>query len=317
MNSMPDFQPPATAYQAVHKPVSSQVNLRGLNTHLHAWGEPGWPLVVMLHGWMDVGASFQFVVDCMAKQWRVVAPDLRGFGLTDWPVGKGDGTARSYWFGDYLADLDALLDHLSPTQPVHLVGHSMGGNIAMLYAGVRPHRIRSLINLEGFGLLDANPAKAGKRYARWLDELKEPPTLRTYASLEAVAQRLQKTNPRLSTEKALYLTAHWSENTENGYRILGDAAHRISNPIGYRLNEAQAIWASIEAPVLHVEAAQTEAGLWMARQGEQADFDALRTRFECVPDWRFARIDEAGHMLHHDQPAELARLIETHLMEHR
>ncbi len=83
----------------------------------------------MVHGWMDVSASFQFVVDAFAEDRHIVAPDWRGYGLTDWP--RTDG----YWFADYLADLDAVIDHIAPDQPVDLLGHSMGGNVAMMYSG--------------------------------------------------------------------------------------------------------------------------------------------------------------------------------------
>jgi pimeloyl-ACP methyl ester carboxylesterase len=228
-------------------------------------------------------------------------------------VADGSPGIRSYWFPDYLADLDALLDHFSPAQPVNLVGHSMGGNIAMMYAGVRPQRIRSVVNLEGFGMLDSPPEKAPKRYANWLDEIKTPKELRTYSSLEAVAKRLQKTNHRLSDEKAMYLAQFWSKVDNQGYSLLGDAAHKIMNPIGYRLAEAQACWSNISAPVLHVEAKQTEAGMWLSRAGEPVDFDAFRTRFSCVPKWQFEIVDNAGHMVHHDQPEMLAGLIEQHI----
>ena len=303
------------SYKPLKTHESHYLNLRGLRTHLHCWGPVDAPLLVMVHGWMDVGASYQFVVDALKHDYRVVAPDWRGFGLSDWPVASGSPGIRSYWFPDYLADLDALLDHFSPTQPVNLVGHSMGGNISMMYAGIRPQRIRTVVNLEGFGMLDAAPEKAPSRYSNWLDALKEPKELRTYGSLEAVAKRLQKTNYRLSDEKAMYLAQYWSKAENGGYSLLGDAAHKIMNPIGYRLAEAQACWRNIAAPVLHVEAKQTEAGMWLSRAGEPVDFDAFRKRFDCISKWKSVIVDNAGHMVHHDQPEALAELIEAHIQQ--
>ncbi|MCQ8897785.1 alpha/beta hydrolase [Limnobacter humi] len=303
-------------YKPRYLPESRFLDLRGLNSHVLCWGDQDKPLVVMVHGWMDMAASFQFVVDSLLEQtagaYRVVALDWRGFGQSDWPVAQGCPGVRSYWFPDYLADLDALLDQLSPDRPVHLVGHSMGGNIAMLYAGVRPERIKTLVNLEGFGMLDSPAEKAPTRYAKWLDELKIPHQLRDYPDLNAVAARLQKTNARLSTDKALFLAQYWAKPVGDAYQLLGDPAHKIMNPIGYRLAEAQASWAAIKAPVLHVEAAQTEAGLWLSKAGEPVDFDAFRKRFDCVKDWRCSIVQAAGHMLHHDQPVEVARLLSTH-----
>jgi pimeloyl-ACP methyl ester carboxylesterase len=114
----------------------------------------------MLHGWMDVAASFQFVVEALAGDWQVIAPDARGFGLSDWPVARQGG--GHYWYHDYLGDLDALVDHYAPTGEVNLVGHSMGANVVCMYAGVRPERVRRVVDLEGFGLA---PARANRRRA--------------------------------------------------------------------------------------------------------------------------------------------------------
>ncbi len=105
------------------KPSTSHfLPVRGLRYHVRTWGRPEAPLLVVLHGWMDVSASFQFLVDALQGDWHVVAPDWRGFGLTDW-------AADGYWFADYLADLDVLLDHWSPGRPATVLGHSMGGNV--------------------------------------------------------------------------------------------------------------------------------------------------------------------------------------------
>src|SRR5258706_374098 len=112
----------------------------------------------MLHGWMDVSASFQFLVDALRRDWRVIAPDWRGFGLSEWA--KSDG----YWFPDYFADLDRLLEHFQPDSPATLVGHSMGGNVAAMYAGIRPERVAKLVNLEGLGLTGTRAEKAPVRW---------------------------------------------------------------------------------------------------------------------------------------------------------
>src|SRR3954468_2086817 len=158
---------------------SEFVDVRGLRYHVRRWVAARAPKMVLLHGWMDVSASFQFLVDALRSEWDVYAPDWRGYGLTQW------GAADCYWFPDYIADLDRLLDELEPEQPVNLVGHSLGGNVAALYAGIRPQRIATLVNLEGFGMAPTRAEQAPKRYARWLDELREPPALRAYASFDA------------------------------------------------------------------------------------------------------------------------------------
>jgi pimeloyl-ACP methyl ester carboxylesterase len=294
------------------------VAVRGLAYHLLAWGETSSPgaartPLVMLHGWMDVAASFQFVVDELAaldgdaEARPVVAADWRGFGLSETPP-----KADCYWFPDYLGDLDALLDHLSPDAPVDLLGHSMGGNVAMLYAGVRPERVRRLVNLEGFGQPETRAEQAPRRYAQWLDELKTTQGLRTYASLGEVAARLRKTNPLLPAARAEWLAAHWSRRRDGDGRweILGDAAHKRVNPVLYQRDEALACWRRIAAPVLWVEGERTDLARWWGERYTKAQF---HERLAVVANVERHVLPDAGHMLHHDQPEALARVLKAFL----
>jgi pimeloyl-ACP methyl ester carboxylesterase len=260
---------------------------------------------------MDVAASWQFMVDALQGDRWVVAPDWRGFGLTQ----ASDPAPDAYWFADYLADLDGLLDHLAPDQPVDLVGHSMGGNVAMMYGGIRPQRIRRLINLEGFGLPATRPAQAPERYAKWMDEIKAlhrgEMDLKPYDSVDAVAQRLMKTNPRLPQDKALWLAQHWAAPDAQGrWRVLGDPAHKVVSAHLYQVEEALAIYRRISAPVLSVTASDDSLSQWWKGQ---FTLDQYHERLKAVPNLQRATIDDAAHMLHHDQPAALARTIEDFL----
>ena len=285
---------------------SEFLTVRGLRTHVRHWGREAAPKLFMLHGWMDVSASFQFVVDCLTRDWHVIAPDWRGYGLTDRIAGD------TYWFPDYLADLDLILDHYAPGEAVNLLGHSMGGNIASLYSGVRPARIGRLINLEGIGLPPSRPEQAPARYAAWLDALREPPTMRGYASLDEVAARLQKTNPRLPPERAAFLAQHWSAQDASGqWQILGDPLHKMAGPLLYQVEEVLACWRQITAPVLWVEAEETDMWRWIG-QGEQGRAEVDR-RLAQLADLTRRTMPRAGHMLHHDQPELLARLVEEFL----
>jgi pimeloyl-ACP methyl ester carboxylesterase len=292
----------ALSYRARRAHTSQFQPLRGLRHHVLSWGDAGLvtperPTLVMVHGWMDVGASFQFVVDAMSEDRHIVALDWRGFGLSD------NSGADSYWFPDYLGDLDALLDQLAPDRSVDLLGHSMGGNVVMSYAGVRPARIRKLVNLEGFGLPETIPEMAPARLAEWLDDLKQPQQLKSYASLQAVAERLMKTNPRLSPDKAAWLAPHWSREVDGAWHILGDAAHKRTNPILYRKAEILACWGRITAPTLWIEGSETDMTKWWGNRYPRADFEA---RLAVVPGIQRALLQGAGHMLHHDQPEALA-----------
>lgn len=287
---------------------SDFIHIRGLRYHIRRWGSPDAPLLFMLHGWMDVSASFQFVVDQLAQDWQVIAPDWRGFGLTQY------GPADVYWFPDYLADLDAILLHYAGDEPVNLLGHSMGGNVAGLYAGVRPQRIRKLINLEGFGLGVTQPEQAPLRYANWLDALQLKPTMQTYPTQAAVAARLKKNNPRLTNARADFLSGYWASETSPGkWEIAGDPAHRLVNPVLPKVEELLACWRRITAPVLCVEAAET--AIWQSWGGKEAIRAEIDRRMACINDVRFVSIADAGHMMHHDQPQLLAAMIEEFLAE--
>ena len=297
------------------RPYQSRfITLRGLRHHLLDWpavgtaSEQQGPPLLMLHGWMDVGASFQFVVDALQEQGRrVISIDWRGFGLS---AGSG---ADAYWFPDYLGDLDALLDAISPDAPVDLLGHSMGGNVVMTYAGVRPARVRRVINLEGFGLPDTQAEQAPGRLSKWLDDLKTAQELKPYADLAAVAARLMKTNPRLSQAKADWLAPHWSREVngvDGAWQILADPAHKRANPMLYRKDEIVATWARIEAPLLWVEGACTDLTKFWGTRYPRSDFES---RLSVVPNLRRQVLADAGHMLHHDQPEALAAAIEDFL----
>jgi pimeloyl-ACP methyl ester carboxylesterase len=252
---------------------------------------------------MDVGASFQFMVDALRDEWYCIAPDWRGFGESAWPQ------SDSYWFPDYYADLDALLDVFSPGAPVNLLGHSMGGNVACIYAGARPERIARLINVEGFGMMPTRSDDAPKRLQRWLNELREPQGFRDYDDFTALAERLRRDNPRLSAERAVFLSRHWGcQRADGRVALRSDPVHKRVNPVLYRLEEAKACWRAVAAPVLWIEGDETQT---FKRMG--LDRAALAERKECFAQLSEAVIAEAGHMIHHDQPEQLAAVVEAFL----
>jgi pimeloyl-ACP methyl ester carboxylesterase len=280
------------------------LDIRGLRYHVRHWrGEPQKTLF-LLHGWMDVSASFQFLVDALQGNWDVYAPDWRGYGLTAW------SGSDNYWFPDYIGDLDALLDRLQPEAPVNLVGHSLGGNVGGLFAGIRPERVARFVNLEGFGMPVTRAEQAPRRYARWMDELKQAPGWRPYASYAELADRLQKNNPRLRRDRAEFLAQHWGRDAEQGGVVLrSDPAHKLVNATLYRLDEARACWERVTAPVLWVDAAESETIRRMKLTPQ--DLAERRAAFKNLS---YQTVADAGHMLHHDRPEEVARLIEAFLL---
>ena len=278
--------------------------IRGLRHHVRLWGEADRPKLFLLHGWMDVSASFQFLVDAFKQDWCVIAPDWRGFGLSGW-------SREGYWFQDYYADLDALLDIYTPGSPANIVGHSMGGNVACTYSGMRPQRVRKLASLEGFGAARNQPDMAPARYERWLNQLKKPPTFKPYASFEAVAERLRKNNPRLTEDKARFLAPHWAQQSAGGDIVLRfDPRHKIVNPVMNQVDQLIACWKRITCPVLWVLTNEVDMRNW--RKDTPAE---LRERKQAFQNLSEILLEDSGHMMHHDQPEKLAAIIEAFLTQ--
>ncbi len=261
----------AFAYAAAQQSTVHSSPVRGIDYRWRSWGEKqdGQAPLFLLHGWMDVGASWQFVVDALCSlgfTGCIIAPDWRGFG--------GSTSAQdSFYFPDYLGDLDALIPQVlahfgyAADAQVDVAGHSMGAHAALLYAGARPDKIRRLVNLEGFGAPASQPSEAPGRTTRWLNELQ---TLRSgaldlagYADAAAVAARLMKTNKRLLPSYAHWLAQHWAQPDSSGcWKILGTAGHKVISPLLFRVEEVHASFAAITAPTLTVLAEENQLHNW-------------------------------------------------------
>jgi pimeloyl-ACP methyl ester carboxylesterase len=280
-------------YRPVRVPESRRLAIRGADYAVTEWGDAQAPLLVYLHGFGDCGTTFQFVVDELRRDWFVVAPDWRGFGATD-------VAAQAFWFPDYLADLDQLLQHYSPDAPARLAGHSMGGNVAGLYAGTRPERVAAFVNLEGFGLPDSDPADAPQRYRDWLQKIRDGVAPVERDGFDVLADLIQRRSPRMSPARARFVARCWAGETAAGrVRLRMHPGHKLPNPVLYRRAEAEACWRAVTAEVLLVA-------------GRDSDFplpDDLP-----FPRSRVAWIEDSGHMLHFEQPAALAALIEDFLV---
>jgi pimeloyl-ACP methyl ester carboxylesterase len=285
-----------TDYQSIYHPVvaarSSTLPVRGIEYCVNEWGDVDAPLFVYLHGWADAGSTFQFVVDSLAADWRVVAPDWRGFGRT---VHRSE----AYWFPDYLADLHEILNHYSPDAPAKLVGHSMGGNVASLYAGTMPERVSAVVNIEGFGLSDSDPEDAPQRYRHWLEASRDGPVFSTYSSFESLADRIRKRNPDLGARAANFVARQWACEDGELVRLRADPNHKLPNPVLYRRAEAEACWRNISARMLLIA-------------GDRSPFAAQFGKIDELPfpNSHSATLSGVGHMIHFEAPDRLALEIE-------
>ena len=283
-------------YKPKHLPRRGRHTVRGIDYSVTEWGDEHAPLLIFLHGFADTGSTFQFVVDAFQNDWHIVAPDWRGFGDTR-------AETSAFWFPDYLADLDQLLNHYCGSTPARLIGHSMGGNIAGLYAGAFPERVSTLINLEGFGLQEMTPRDAPSHYRNWITQGRVLPEATVRDNFDVLAKAIRKRSPNLTAEQAAYVARCWAEQSDDGrVRLKLHPAHKLPNAVLYRRAEAESCWQQVTADVLLVAGRDSGFG-----SPENLPFPRRQT----------AWIENSGHMLHFEQPAALARVIEEFLSKPR
>jgi pimeloyl-ACP methyl ester carboxylesterase len=281
---------------------SEFLRARGLRHHVRRWGSADAAPLFLGHGYLDVSASFEplatELVRLGAGRWQVLAPDWRGFGYSEWPQ---DG----YWFQDYVADLDAIVEHYSPGAPLTLIGHSMGAQIVSLHAGLRPARVEKLVLLDGLAWPGMSSAMAPQRFRSWLDEVRETPKLRRYPSFDDLAGRIRRQHPQLDDAHALFIARCWGrEDGSGGIVLCADPKHHRSGPGVYHVADSESIWREITADTLHILAGRSQ---FRATPALAASRDA------CFRSLVEATIEDSGHMLHFDAPEETARRIAAFL----
>ena len=280
------------------------VDSQGLRIHYLEWGEPAGEPLVLVHGYLDLAHSWRpFVASLqerLGKSAWIIAPDCRGHGDSGW-IGAGG----YYHFPDYVFDLERVIRALGVTQ-LKLIGHSMGGTISFLYAGTFPKRVSRLVLIEGIGPPGMNFSDAPLRMEKWITEVRERGRrhFRVYTSVEAGASQLRQTNPRLNDAWALELArAGMKQNDQGRWIWKFDPLHRTNAPQPFYTPQALEFFRRIECPVLIVDGKESRQ---TRRTDKQERCDAIRNH-------RRVAIDHAGHMVHHDNPAELAEVIATFL----
>ena len=274
-------------------------SVRGLAYNVRRWGRKGAEPLMLLHGAKDSSSTFQFVVDRLKGEWDIFAPDWRGHGYSDWAIG-------GYWFHDFLADLNNLRRQLFQDRAIPIVGHSLGGNIAGIYAGLRPKHVSHVVSLDGFGpLMNAVPTEAKTVLRKTLDGAESARGRSAYATLSDAAQRLMQANPRLQRPEAVFLAMHSTRLGEDARRRwLFDPAYQKTIPTLRSLEEWFSIWSDTEAPIC-----------WLAstdlRPNAPTNFpEVMEQRAAAMRVARRLTLPDTGHNIHHDAPDVVAVAIE-------
>lgn len=264
--------------------------LRGLPFGGLEWGAPDASPIVFLHGWLDHAGSWEEVAE-EVPGWRL-APDHRGHGRS---ARVGPGT--TYHFPDYVADLDALLDQLGGRP--RLVGHSMGGTIATLYAGARPERVAAVVTIDGLGLADGE-AEAADRLVAFLDGSRRPVRDKVHADVHEAAARLRAAMPFLDEARALRLALRDTRPVEGGVTWAHDPRHRIRGAVPYRHGHHRALLERIRCPVLSIHPEHSPFA--------PPDVAALE---QAIRDLSVVEVPGAAHMVHLQAPRAVAAAVRS------
>ncbi|PYF01927.1 pimeloyl-ACP methyl ester carboxylesterase [Rhodopseudomonas faecalis] len=276
-------------------PESRFYQSHGLNLHYADWGNDGAPPLLLAHGGRDHGRSWDRIATALQPHYHVLAPDLRGHGDSDWTRGG------SYSLPEYVYDLRRLAQQLGDA-PLTLIGHSMGGMVASVYAGAFPAGVAKLVIIDGITVLPSTArTPAPERLGKWVSDLErlEQRTPRRFATLADAAAQLRLRNPRLAPELADHLAKHGTRLHDDGrYGWKFDPCQRVMAPHRLWPQDYIEFWTKISCPTLLLRGADSALGDPAA---------AGITRY--FHNAHVETISNAGHWLHHDQPQHTIELI--------
>ncbi|MBI3180642.1 MAG: alpha/beta hydrolase [Myxococcales bacterium] len=265
------------------------LSAQGFPLHAQERNRGGAPALLFLHGFLDHCHSFDWVCEALPAGWRTVALDFRGHGRSaQLPPGAG------YHLADHLLDVEGALESLG-LPAVHLVGHSLGGTVSLLYAAARPQRVLSLTAIESLGPSGGEPEQAVARLQRLGEALSKRWRRRVYPSVEAVAARIRESNSSLPERAALHLALHGTRPVEGGFEFTFDPTLR--RPSGIALDEPQllAVLSAVRCPVqiIHGDA------------GYSFDDAQMRERLSRLTSPPLISLP-GGHYVHLERPTEVA-----------
>ena len=282
-------------------PDSLKVLANGLEHHVLEWpasGAVAGATVLLVHGYMDAAATWDLVAPGLTAQgFRVLAPDLRGYG-----DGARVPAGGYYHFVDYVFDLADLVEQLVPKgSPLFLVGHSMGGTVANMFAGTYPELVTRLALLEGAGPPDNGHEVAPDRMRRWVEDVRavRARPVRRMASRDDALRRLAGNHPRVAEDVLRRrLDALSRELPDGGVAWKADPLHGTRSPLPFFAAGWSAFARRVTCPVLFVS-----GGPLGWHPADEA------TRVSAFATLQQAEIPDAGHMMHWTEPAKLTRLL--------
>ena len=283
------------------RPTSHSYFSQRLRLHYLDWGNEGAPTVLLIHGVQDHCHSWDWISHDLCRDYHVVVPDLRGHGDSEWNRGS------AYSNLDYVYDIAQLVTQ-GNLSPMHIIAHSMGGNIASIYAGTYPETVTSLISVEGVGGMrrwyegEGHPQQ---RVREWVDNMRSLAgrAPRRYETMSDAFQRMQKSNPHLSEQQARHLTIHGANRNEDGTYTWKFDNYTHSRPAyGLPYDDLTAIWEKIECPMLMINAKNGYGN----RTGQGSSLKHFKGA-EVVD------VDNSGHWVHHDQFDVFMKLVREFL----
>lgn len=266
----------------------------GLHLHYAAWGDEAAPVLIVHHGFLDHGGSWDAVAKRLAETMRVLCVDARGHGDSEW-IGAGG----AYTFSDYILDLHNLHESLG-SPPLRLMGHSMGGSVMSYFAGTFPEAVEGLVLVEGTGPPQAawkTVPRHMKQFCLSTNERSRNRQPRPMATVADAAEKLRRADPLLGQAQSLELATKATSRVHGGVVWKYDPMHRARIGQPFVLEFAKALWRNISCPVLQVQGGRSPFK-WPDHNERLAAFEDIR---EVV-------IDDAGHNVHAHAPDALAEL---------
>lgn len=267
------------------------------------WGDPAAPPLLLVHGGRDQKRSWDRVAARLSQRYRVIAHDLRGHGQSDW-VSDGD-----YGVMDHVFDVASLVEHLK-LQRFTLIGHSLGGNITLRYAGLFPQQIEKLVALEGLGpspkmLAERNAQPVTERLTNWIDQRRQLSgrAARQMENLDVAKARMKAAFTHLPDDLIHHLTETGVKTHADGTVSWAyDPAGMGRSPSDISHRDFVHLWTLITCPTWLVYGADSWASN-PAEDGRAAPFQNATVSL----------IKDAGHWLHHDQFDDFMRQLERFL----